>query len=57
MTRVNGEISINVKQEIVWEILADLGEVSTWNPTIINSYYISEATSERISPTGSVTEV
>ena len=43
MTRVHDEISINVKREIVWKVLADLGGVSTWNPTITNSYYISEA--------------
>jgi len=34
MTKVRGEIRTNAKQEIVWEILADLGAVGTWNPTI-----------------------
>ena len=43
MTKVRAEIRINAKQEIVWETLADLGAVSTWNPTIANSYYTSEA--------------
>ena len=43
MTKVCGEIRINAKQEIVWDVLADLGAVSAWNPTIANSYYISEA--------------
>ncbi len=43
MTKVCGEIRVNAKQEIVWDVLADLGAVSTWNPTIANSYYISEA--------------
>jgi len=43
MTKVCGEIYINAKQEIVWEVLADLGAVSTWNPAIADSYYISEA--------------
>ena len=43
MTKVCGDIRIKAKQEVVWEALADLGTVSTWNPTITNSYYISEA--------------
>jgi len=43
MTKVCGEIRINAKQEIVWKVLADLGAVCVWNPTITNSYYISGA--------------
>lgn len=43
MTTVCGEINIKAKKEIVWKVLADLGAVSTWNPTVTNSYYISEA--------------
>ncbi|MCZ6790095.1 MAG: SRPBCC family protein [Chloroflexi bacterium] len=43
MTMVSGEIRIDAKQEIVWKVLADLGAVSTWNPSITNSYYTSEA--------------
>ena len=43
MTKVCGEIRINAKQEIVWNVLADLGAVCTWNPTIADSNYISEA--------------
>ena len=43
MTKVCGEILIHAKQEAVWDVLADLGAVSTWNPTLADSYYISEA--------------
>ena len=43
MTIVCGEIHINATKETVWKVLADLGAVCTWNPTITNSYYISEA--------------
>ncbi len=43
MTKVCGEIRIDAKQKIVWAVIADLGAVSTWNPTIADSYYTSEA--------------
>ena len=43
MTKVCGQIRINAEQGNVWDVIADLGAVSTWNPTITNSYYISEA--------------
>ena len=43
MTIVSGDIRINAKQDAVWKVLADLGAVSTWNPTVAKSYYISDA--------------
>ena len=43
MTKVCGEVRINEKLEAVWEVLADLGAVSAWNPAIASSYYISVA--------------
>ncbi len=42
MTKVTGEVRINAPKEKVWSVLADLGEVSAWNPVIANSYYTSE---------------
>ncbi len=41
MTKVCGEVRISAKLEAVWEVLADLGAVSAWNPAIASSYYIS----------------
>lgn len=43
MTRLSSEIRIDAPKEKVWAVLADLGAVSAWNPTITNSYYISES--------------
>ncbi len=43
MTRVTSEIRIDAPREKVWNVLADLGSVSTWNPVLSNSYYTSEA--------------
>ncbi|MCH8870198.1 MAG: SRPBCC family protein [Chloroflexi bacterium] len=43
MTKVSGEVRINAKRDAVWKVLADLGAVSAWNPTVAKSYYISEA--------------
>ena len=42
MTKVRGDIQINATLKIVWKVLADLGSVSIWNPSIADSYYISE---------------
>ncbi len=43
MTRVTGEIRIDAPREKVWDVIADLGSVSVWNPLLSNSYYTSEA--------------
>ena len=43
VTKVSGEVRINAKRDAVWKVLADLGAVSAWNPTVAKSYYISEA--------------
>ena len=43
MTRVTSEIRIDASREKVWNVLADLGTVSVWNPAIANSYSTSEA--------------
>jgi len=42
MTRVTSEIRIDAPREKVWDVIADLGAVSAWNPFIANSYYTSE---------------
>ena len=43
MTTVTSEIRIDASRGEVWDVLADLGSVSVWNPAISNSYYTSEA--------------
>ena len=43
MAEVTGEIRIEAPRAKVWEIIADLGGVSVWNPVIAKSYYTSEA--------------
>ena len=43
MTRVTSEIRIDAPREKVWDVIADLGSVSVWNPLLSNSYYTSEA--------------
>ena len=43
MTKLSGEIRIDAPKQQVWDILADLGAVHTWNPVIANAYYTSEA--------------
>ncbi len=43
MTRVTSEIRIDAPREKVWDVIADLGSVSVWNPFLSNSYYTSEA--------------
>lgn len=43
MTRVTSEIRIDAPREKVWDVIADLGSVSVWNPVIANSHYTSEA--------------
>ena len=42
MTKVAGKIQINAAKKKVWQVLAELGSVSAWNPAIGNSYYTSE---------------
>jgi hypothetical protein len=42
MTKVAGRIQINAAKKKVWQVLAELGSVSAWNPAIGNSYYTSE---------------
>jgi len=43
MTRVVGDIRIDGPREKVWDILADLGSVHIWSPTVASAYYTSEA--------------
>ena len=43
MTRVTGEIRIDASKDKVWNVVADLGSVSVWNPALANSHYTSEA--------------
>ena len=43
MTRVESEIRIDASKEKVWDVIADLGSVSVWNPVLAGSHYTSEA--------------
>jgi len=43
MTTVTSEIRIDASREKVWDVLADLGTVSVWNPFLADSHYTSEA--------------
>ncbi len=43
MTRVESEIRIDASKEKVWDVVADLGSVSVWNPALAGSHYTSEA--------------
>lgn len=42
MTKVTSEIRIDAPRNKVWNVLADLGSVSVWNPAIAGSYYTSD---------------
>ena len=41
MTKVTSEIRVDAPRLRVWDILADLGTVSDWDPAVINSFYTS----------------
>lgn len=43
MTRVSTEIHIDASRDKVWNVIADLGSVSVWNPALAGSHYTSEA--------------
>lgn len=43
MTRVTIDLRIDVPKEKVWDVVADLGSVSVWNPALAGSHYTSEA--------------
>ena len=43
MTRVTIDLRIDASKEKVWEVVADLGSVSVWNPALAGSHYTSEA--------------
>ena len=43
MTKVTSEIRIDAPREKVWDVVADLGTVSVWNPVLADSHYTSEA--------------
>ena len=43
MTTIVAKTRIDAPREKVWEIIADLGAVSTWNPSLAGSRYTSEA--------------
>ena len=43
MTRVTSEIRIEASRDKVWDVIADLGSVSVWNPALADSHYTSEA--------------
>jgi uncharacterized protein YndB with AHSA1/START domain len=42
-TRVTNEIRIDASKDKVWDVIADLGSVSVWNPFLADSRYTSEA--------------
>ena len=50
MTRVTIDLRIDASKEKVWEVVADLGSVSVWNPALAGSHYPSEA-QEGLAPT------
>ena len=39
MTRIKNEVHINAPKEQVWDILADLGGIKNYNPSVTDSYY------------------
>ena len=43
MTRILVETRVDAPRESVWDIIADLGAVSTWHPALADSRYTSEA--------------
>ncbi|MCI0818430.1 MAG: SRPBCC family protein [Chloroflexi bacterium] len=43
MTRILVETRVDAPRERVWDIIADLGAVSTWHPALADSRYTSEA--------------
>ena len=43
MTRVAVEARIDASKDKVWDVIADLGAVSVWNPALADSRYTSEA--------------
>ena len=43
MTKVTSEIRIDAPRDKVWDVVADLGTVSVWNPVLADSHYTSEA--------------
>ena len=43
MTKVAVETRIDAPKERVWEVIADLGAVSVWNPALADSHYTSAA--------------
>lgn len=44
MTTISASTRINAPKARVWEVLADLGGISKWNPGVARSYYTSEQT-------------
>ena len=42
MTKVTGEIHIDAPRDKVWDVLADLETVRSYDSEIINAYYISD---------------
>ena len=43
MTRTTADIRIDAAAEVVWNVVADLGSASVWNPVLADSRYMSEA--------------
>ena len=43
MTRILVETRVDAPRERVWDIIADLGAISTWHPALADSRYTSEA--------------
>ena len=43
MTAITSEIRIDASKEDVWNVVADLGSASVWNPALASSRYTSEA--------------
>ena len=43
MTRVAVEARIGASKDRVWDVIADLGAVSVWNPALADSHYTSAA--------------
>jgi len=43
MTKIAVKTRIDAPKERVWDVIADLGAVSAWNPSLADSHYTSEA--------------
>ena len=44
MSKLTAQITINASKEKVWEVIADFGNVYKWTPSVVKSYYTTQAT-------------